>query len=79
MKIIFGNNKFEIEDHAKKVMKSIEKEELKFPRRVIPIGVAIHTVRYPLICDDCGETYWSRDEYGSHIKCNHKKSYTGFY
>jgi hypothetical protein len=78
MKIIFGNNKFEIEEHAKEVISSIKNEEMRYPRRSIPMGIPFHAVRYPFVCDDCGESYWSNNEYGQHVKCDKKGNSLGF-
>lgn len=36
---------------------------------IIPRGVPIHATRYPIFCDDCGNTYWSRDPFADHVGC----------
>lgn len=43
-----------------------------------PRGIAVHTVLYAQRCDDCGQTYWSRDSWGSHVGCQGLKKGAGF-
>lgn len=71
MKIIFDRRDREtVFEHAQKVIKAQEEWLYKHrPGQINPRGVAVHMTLHPIKCDDCGETYWSRDEYGSHISC----------
>lgn len=78
LRIIFGTTRAELEEHAKEHLLSQRAYDKKNPHRVQPRGVPYHLTQYPLLCDDCGETYWSRDEYGAHLKCNKGKGATGF-
>lgn len=55
--------------HARSLLRAIEKNDLKFPMQANPRGIARHTAHHPILCDDCGVTFWSRDEYGTHVAC----------
>jgi len=75
MKIIFSQPGDEIADHAKKLI--IEAEQ----RSKHPRGIARHSAQVAQLCDDCGDTFWHRDdEYGwfTHIGCKKKKDDNGF-
>lgn len=71
MDIIIGADSLTRAEHARTVITKIAQQEAdpSHPHRALPMGVAHHLARYPRICDDCGLTYWSRDEWGSHIMC----------
>ena len=75
MKIIFSQPVDEIAEHAKKVVAEAQAKSRS------PIGVPAHTARVASVCEDCGETYWHRnDEYGwfAHIGCAKDKKSMGF-
>lgn len=80
MKIIFGTNRSEIEDHAKDTIAALTRYEFKHPTGIKPKGVQYHAARYPHTCEDCGSTFWSAEEYdyGLHPGCRKGKSKTGF-
>lgn len=78
MKILFDNSGDEASHHAKRIIKSLESHADVYPHLAVPKGVAHHSAQYPLMCDDCGETYWSRDQYGSHIGCRGERKEIGF-
>jgi hypothetical protein len=69
MKIVFDEGKLPISEHAQMIVRALGREDNKYPGRAKPLGVAHHTARFPIVCTDCGVTYWSRDEYASHIGC----------
>lgn len=69
LRIIFGDNRAEIEEHARSTIKVINEYEKKTPWKIIPRGVPYHSTLYPLRCEDCGKTHWSKDEYGPHLGC----------
>lgn len=69
MKIIMGEEGHVLEAHAKQMIRSLEKYEIKHPTQAKPRGVANHAAHFPLLCTECGLSYWSRDEYASHIGC----------
>ncbi len=69
MKIIFDTPSDDIAEHARLVV-----SEAKAKSRA-PVGVPVHAAQVPTTCDDCGETYWHKDDpYGwfPHIGCKHK-------
>ena len=68
LKIIISN-KPSASLHARKLVKRIEAARLEDSIEPNPIGVATYSARFPNVCDDCGETYWSADRYASHPKC----------
>lgn len=59
----------DIAEHAKKVLKAIDAYEERYPRHAPAKGISNHLAQFAKLCDDCGNTYWSRDEYGMHIGC----------
>lgn len=69
LRIIMGEEKFATERHARTLMRSLEKHDHRHPTTVKPRGVSSHTAQFPLLCSECGATYWSRDEYASHMSC----------
>lgn len=80
MDIILGTNSIDRTEHARAVVKKIARQEAdpNLPRQAIPLGIAHHLARYPKVCDDCGQTYWSQDEWGSHLGCRGEQRSTGF-
>lgn len=81
MDIIIGASAIDRSEHAKHVVRKIlaQESDPKYPRQASPIGVAAHLARFPHTCDDCGETYWDRDEYGhSHLGCRGVRKGMGF-
>lgn len=80
MKIIMGQSRSAIEEHAKKVLLALDREEERHPHRtnVQPRGVATYAARHPVVCDDCGETFWANDPYASHPKCKKGRGEIGF-
>lgn len=73
MKIIFGESQDRIEEHASALIAKYNQSD--------PIGIAHYSAQVPQICDDCGETYWHRnDPYGwfPHIGCKGTKAKAGF-
>jgi len=69
MKILMDDSREVRAEHAKAVVKALDDADVKDPRRAVPQGIAFHTAHYPILCDDCGSTYWSRDPYASHLRC----------
>ena len=80
MKIIVGQNRSDIEEHAKKVLRAIAAYELRHPRaeNIVPRGIPTHAARFPVVCDDCGDTFWANDPYASHRKCSKGRERIGF-
>lgn len=80
MRILLGPSAIDRTEHARRVLTKIEKQESdpQYPRNAVPMGIAQHLAQYPLFCNDCGLTYWSQDEYGSHIGCRGPTKNTGF-
>jgi len=79
--IILGSSAIDRTEHARRVVRKIEQQETdpQYPKQAKPIGIADHLARFPHVCDDCGDTYWDRDEYGmSHLGCKGLKKGTGF-
>lgn len=69
LRVVFGEERGVVADHAKSLLKALAKSEMQFPSRAKPRGIAHHTAHFPILCDDCGQTFWSRDEFGSHLGC----------
>jgi len=80
MRIILGSDAISRTEHAQTVIRKIASQEAdpNFPKNAIPLGIAHHLARFPQCCDECGLTYWSMDEYGSHIGCRGEVKKTGF-
>lgn len=80
MKIIIDVGKSGIEAHAKKVLRARELYLERHPHaeNIVPRGIATHAARYPVICDDCGVTFWANDPYAAHQKCSAKNGKVGF-
>lgn len=68
----------QITEHARDLHIALEQNDLHHPHRARPRGVPFHAARYPRTCDDCGQTYWSMDEWGAHIGCTGSKRRAGF-
>lgn len=79
MKIIFGATSFDIENHAKQALKAIRKREER-DASAYPVGIAVHLARFSHICEDCCQTYWDTDEWGSlsHVGCKGTRKKAGF-
>lgn len=69
MKIIFGESRDAIAEHARKYFEARDKSNERYPDEMRPKGIAYHTARFPIVCEDCGETYWANDPYTAHTKC----------
>lgn len=80
MRILLGPDAVDRTEHARHVIKKITKQESdpQYPKNAVPIGIAQHLARYPNQCDDCGQTYWGKDEYSSHLGCRGPIKNTGF-
>lgn len=78
VKLVFGLERSRIADHAQKLLIAQVKFDWKNPHNVIPLGIPAHAVRYPVVCDECGMTFWANDPYAWHRKCSAKKNATGF-
>lgn len=75
LKIIFDRRGENIESHAKDLVVAAAK------KRGAPHGIATYSAQIPETCDDCGETYWHRnDEMGwfPHLGCKGKNKGLGF-
>lgn len=78
MKIILGANAVDRTAHAKRVVRKLRSEDAD-PRNIRPMGVAYTTAVYPHRCDDCGEQFWSQDQWGAaHIGCRGERRDVGF-
>lgn len=69
MKILIDSKITETAEHARSLLKAIEEQQKKRPWEIMPRGIPYHTSVYPLRCDDCDKTFWSKDSYGVHIGC----------
>ena len=79
MKIIWGRDSGVLAAHAKAVQKACEARDHKpDAREVKPKGVAAHLAKFPVLCDDCGETFWANDQWANHTGCRGVKRGTGF-
>lgn len=78
MKILWGHDSGDTARHAKNLIRAIQRYQDKQVTEPKPKDVPNHMAQHPLICDDCGETYWSRDQWGSHITCKGVKKEIGF-
>jgi len=80
LKVIVHDNLYQAEEHAKKFFRAKREREMRHPdpANMELYGIAGHTTRYPIICDDCGETYWASDPYAAHPRCRKGKDRVGF-
>ncbi len=82
MKILVDNRASQTEEHARRMLRAREVAEsnTRNAMHIVPRGVAVHRAQYPSTCDECGESYWSADEYASHIRCpGPPKAQAGFH
>ena len=75
LRIVIGAHSADISEHAVRVIEARKRNEDRHPLHAIPIGVAAHLTRYPIVCDDCGETFWAADQYASHAKCKRGRQF----
>jgi hypothetical protein len=80
LKVIVHDNISQAESHAQAYFRARREMNMRRPHvdNMDLYGIAQHTTRYPIICDDCGETYWANDPYAEHIKCRKGKAKAGF-
>lgn len=59
------------EAHARALVRKIDKHNLDNTYEPKPYGIAHYSAVMPEVCDDCGQTYWTRQgkEWTSHIGC----------
>lgn len=69
LKIVFGVERAEIEKHARSLLRAQEEYESKNPFRATPRGIAFYASHFPISCDDCGKTFWGRNEWAAHPGC----------
>ena len=67
--IVDGPVRSVVEEHAKNMIKFHQQRAFK-SHEPQPLGIPVHTALHPIICDDCGDTYWANDPYASHRKCS---------
>lgn len=50
--------------------------DVREPYKAIPRGIAMHAARFPLSCQECGETYWTTPGVYRyfHAECEGRKS-----
>jgi formylmethanofuran dehydrogenase subunit E len=81
LKVLMHDNVSQAENHAKAWFEHKRYVNHKNPSvyDVDLYGIAQHTARFPVICDDCGETFWANDPYATHSKCSKgRESRVGF-
>ena len=79
MKIILEPHAEDISNHARLMLRAIHKDDMENPRDAKPRVASVNAAVYPHTCDDCGGTYWDRDEWGhSHIGCDNGNKKMGF-
>lgn len=75
MRIIMDARSENISEHARKIV-----NEAKMKNNS-PYGIAKHSAQVPSVCEDCGKTYWHRDDeyvYFPHVGCEAGKKGMGF-
>ena len=80
LKVIVHDNISQAENHAKCWFKAKEAANHKNPSVDYAdlYGIPKHTARFPVVCDDCGETFWANDPYSVHSKCSKGHNRVGF-
>lgn len=80
LKIIVHDSVTQAEKHAKAWFVTMRRKQMMNPSvdNVELHGVAQHLVRYPVICDDCGLTYWANSPWAEHPKCQKARDKVGF-
>lgn len=68
LKILFDRPS-DAEDHARTLVRKIEENNLEATHKPKPRGVPHYAAVLPEVCEDCGKTYWTRNEWTSHIGC----------
>lgn len=70
LRIVMGGGHRSHAEHAQMMVRKIEALQERSPHHhPRPKGIALHQAVYPSLCEDCGETYWSREEWTNHIGC----------
>lgn len=80
LKIIVHSHLSQAEEHAKEWFTVRRRQQMKHPNvnDVDLHGISQYSVRYPNICDDCGQTFWANDPYAEHARCPKGRSKMGF-
>lgn len=78
LNVIIDDSVSRVEAHARRLIREQREREFNHLDAVAPIGIANHSVLFPVICDDCGETFWAHDLYATHQGCKKKSSGIGF-
>lgn len=81
LSIIQTDSVSRITEHARATVKYISDKE--FDRHNPngagkPLGIPVYAAKYPVVCDDCNETYWANDPYASHVRCRGNLRGAGF-
>ena len=69
LRIIFDISNEEIAEAARRNLRARHKEEERHPGSHRPLGVASHTARFPVVCEECEETFWAASPYALHRQC----------
>lgn len=77
VKIIIDRASEGAEAHAREAVAKINAAGFD-PYNPRPVGVAHHSALYPNTCDECGETFWARDQWATHRKCKTTSGNLGF-
>ena len=76
MKIIWGLDRNRLEATAKEQLIAQKRAELR-NGAVMPQDVAVHTAKYPNLCDECGITFWAADQWATHAPCPGRRKWKG--
>lgn len=71
MKILFGESRDEVAEEAQRYLRLQRQAQNKVSEfgKLRPRGVAHHTARYAVTCDECDKTFWANDPYSQHKGC----------
>jgi len=78
VKIIRGADSERLAIHARSVLKGLEDYDRRHPQYAKPRDCGSYSAVFPILCDECGETFWARDQYSSHKRCNKGQPGMGF-
>jgi formylmethanofuran dehydrogenase subunit E len=79
LKFIFDNKLIATTEHARQLIVKINERENKDVYDPKPKDVAHHSAVTPVLCEECGETFWSKNRYSeNHIDCKGPQKGIGF-
>lgn len=79
LRIIYANrNQETTSEHAARLIRSLQEYEDKYPHAASPRNVSDYAAVFPVICDNCGDTFWANSPHAIHPRCRGTRSQFGF-